>query len=90
MRILIIAIGALALPTHAHAALQDSQPEATEAEGRIHAGNRVICRRMPPPPGTRIGGRNICATEAQWERYDQETRNVLDEAFNRSKVYSNN
>lgn len=91
MRFLMIAaMGALALPGSAGAALQDSQQEAEEAEGAINSSNRVICRRMPPPPGTRIGGRNICATEAQWERYQRETRDVLDEAFNRSKVVTIN
>lgn len=37
-------------------------------------GLRVVCQRMPPPPGTRIGGRNICKTQAEWDIYHREVR----------------
>ncbi|MFN2259018.1 MAG: hypothetical protein ABR601_04185 [Parasphingopyxis sp.] len=61
------------------------QEAATEAD-EIIAANRIVCRRYPPPTGSRIGARNICLTQSQWDRLGAEQRNMLDEAFNRSKV----
>jgi len=34
----------------------------------------VLCRRIPPPPGTRLGQRNICMTRAEWDMMHDETR----------------
>lgn len=79
----IVAAG-LSVPTLANE--QNRTDRLAGIEG-INPSNRIICRRFPPPVGTRIGARNICQTQAQWERYDQEVRAVLDEAFNRSKGF---
>ena len=88
--LMVVASGAMAVPAMASAALQDNSDEAAEAEGVINSSNRIVCRRMPPPVGSRIGGRRICATEAQWSRYEDESQNLLNEVFNRSKVYTSN
>lgn len=34
----------------------------------INASTRIICRNIGPPPGSRIGARRICKTEAEWNR----------------------
>ena len=79
----ILALG-LSFPVNA---VEREPSGATAGVERLTSANRIICRRFPPPVGTRIGGRNICLTEMQWARYDQEVRATLDEAFNRSKGF---
>lgn len=37
-------------------------------------GRQIVCRRMPPPAGTRIGARNICRTQAEWDLLQQQNR----------------
>ncbi|MBC7987626.1 MAG: hypothetical protein H7X93_13315 [Sphingomonadaceae bacterium] len=39
--------------------------------------NEVQCRRIPPPPGSRLGQRNVCMTRAEWRRLEQEHRDVV-------------
>jgi hypothetical protein len=36
--------------------------------------NEVVCKRMDPPTGTRLGSRQICKTNAQWDAMHQEVR----------------
>ena len=67
-----------------------SDPVTVNAEDLINPANEIVCRRYPPPTGSRIGSRRICRTQHQWDVIDDETRTVLDEAFNRSKLGSSN
>ena len=80
---IVVALG-MAFPVNA---VEQESSDAAEGVQRLTAANRIICRRFPPPVGTRIGSRNICLTQMQWERYDEEVRATLDEAFNRSKGF---
>ena len=32
--------------------------------------DQVVCRSMPPPVGTRIGGERICKTQRGWIAYE--------------------
>ena len=50
-----------------------------EADGSNPATN-VICRQYPPPVGTRIGARNVCKTEMEWDQADAESRQVVERA----------
>lgn len=29
--------------------------------------NRVVCRKLPPPLGSRLGGRTVCMTQREWD-----------------------
>lgn len=39
--------------------------------------NAMICKSLPPATGTRIGGRRICKTQAQWDRDRQRAQDSL-------------
>lgn len=65
MRISIIgclAGSALLLAGAAHAA--DTAAAQTETTN----GNQIVCRHLPPPTGTRIGGRRVCKTAREWDQ----------------------
>jgi FtsZ-interacting cell division protein ZipA len=51
-----------------------SNPEA-DAEAAAEAekkSKKIICKKLKPPTGTRLGGRRICKTKADWEfMYEQ-------------------
>lgn len=36
--------------------------------------NETICRSEPPPSGTRLGKRRMCATRAQWDEMARSAR----------------
>ena len=59
---------------------------AAGAEGEVNASTEVICKRQPAPTGSRIGARNICKTEIEWARLEQEARNSLEEVGNRNRM----
>jgi hypothetical protein len=46
--------------------------------------DQVICRKEPPPSGTRLGARRICATRAEWDELadsgKEETKRIQDAA----------
>ncbi len=64
--------------------LQAAAPES------VSAVSEVICRRVPPPTGSRIGPRNICKTQHEWDLINREARTVVEEAQYRSKFTSGN
>lgn len=68
--ILLLALPAMALA--APAAAQDG----LDAES-FDGPNEIECRRIPPPPGTRLGQRNICKTRAEWQQLQRENRNEV-------------
>lgn len=68
------------------ASAQSSASDDNASERETNAGNRIVCRRMPPPTGTRIGPRRICKTQHEWDLMDQETRDIMENAGNRSRV----
>lgn len=53
--------------------VDESDEAATEPDTSVE----VICRRTAPPTGSRIGGRNICHTIAEWAAMDAEARMAL-------------
>lgn len=60
----------LASPVAAHM----TTPSGGTSAAPVAAGdpNEVLCRRTPPPIGTRMGARRQCATRAEWQRRDAE------------------
>lgn len=63
-----------------------TQEESASADDGVTSSTEIICRRQPAPTGSRIGGRNICKTQAQWDRINRESRDLVEEAQNRSKL----
>lgn len=73
---IVAAIG-LAAPVLAQDDEAHSPLAANQADG-TSASTRVVCRRYPPPVGTRIGARRICKTEREWQQAEAEQRYVLE------------
>ena len=64
--------------------------ESVQQEDLTNANNEVICQRIPPPTGSRIGPRRICKTQNEWDRINRESRLVVEEAQSRSKMFQGN
>lgn len=52
---------------------QTAQPDQNKASDQ----NKIICESLPPPTGTRLGGRRVCMTKAQWDRQHHEAADAL-------------
>lgn len=61
---------------------------AQDADGAVQetAKEEVICKREPPPPGSRISGKRVCLTAEQWAARETQHGDELREAQQRSAV----
>jgi hypothetical protein len=39
--------------------------------------DRMICKNEPPPTGSRVGGRRICATQREWDQMAANAQKLL-------------
>ena len=46
--------------------------------------NQTICKKMPPPPGTRLGKRQICKSRADWASEKSQIKAEMDRQQTRS------
>ena len=51
--------------------------KAEKAETAKEKRNKIICKRQPPPAGTRLGGKKVCATQAEWDLARKENEEAL-------------
>jgi len=58
-------------PTQAAPAAQ--QPAAAQSYA-----NTVVCKKFPPPVGSRIGPRKICKTQAEWDLIRLDNQEVME------------
>lgn len=68
----VVAAGLLCSPALTQSAEQASAEENRLTIPDVNVGTRIICRDPGPRPGSRIGGRRICKTEAEWNRLQSE------------------
>ena len=52
-------------------------PPASQTSTDTAYMNEIVCKKMPPPTGTRLGGRNICLTRAQWQNAEQRSQDTI-------------
>jgi hypothetical protein len=45
----------------------------------------IVCKNLPPPTGSMIGGRRVCATQAQWESQARTTEDEVQTAVHESR-----
>jgi hypothetical protein len=50
---------------------------AAPTQTAANAGDEMVCRTMPPPTGTRFGGRHICKTANQWAQEQAQAQHDL-------------
>jgi len=56
---------------------QPAQPAANQATAAQQDKEPLICHKMPPPTGTRLGGRTICLTQKQWDQQEKDSQDSL-------------
>lgn len=76
------------------AALADNQPAPTPPEpqqtttsdntaqtppAETADDQKIVCRKEPPPVGSRMGGRKVCHTVAEWRRIEAAARETTQE-----------
>lgn len=61
------AICALTVPAWAGAAETKTTPP----------GDQIVCKTLPPPTGSLIGGRHICKTEKQWKAQQKQSQDAI-------------
>jgi hypothetical protein len=45
--------------------------------------NAKVCRKLPPPTGTRLGSRRVCKTQAEWDQERFDARQAVELMQNR-------
>ena len=61
------------------AAMVQSVPAATTAvTPETDDKDKLICKRFPPPVGTRLRGRKICATAQEWKIQEEARETAMD------------
>ena len=62
------------------AAMQSTQEAATatKKEKPSDYHSKKICKKFPPPTGTRFGPRKVCRTQAQWDTEQEEKDKEMD------------
>ena len=57
----------------AAAAAEKMQREAGQADR-----NAMVCKKFPPPTGTRLRARQICKSQAEWDMIEDDTYDAVD------------
>ncbi|MDE1940312.1 MAG: hypothetical protein KGI68_14925 [Alphaproteobacteria bacterium] len=76
----ILFAAAVVVPFAMHAGDTDSTAPATRtaAQDQTSALDQVVCKRLPPPTGTRLGGKTVCQTRKQWLELEQNSQDMLE------------
>lgn len=73
---------ALWLPGLVIAAIASGPAVGQQGQTASNDGTEIVCRRSPSTTGSRLGRRNICKTQAQWDteqaQYREEVRRQQD------------
>lgn len=65
----------------------DTKPPAQQpAQDEVEASDndKVVCKKEPPPIGSRMGGKKVCRTVAEWRRIQATAKQVTDEIKGRN------
>jgi len=63
----------------AAAAMAQAAPApATQVTSETDEKDKLICKRFPPPVGTRLRGRKICATAQEWKIQEEQRDTAMD------------
>lgn len=52
--------------------------ERMQAEAGQSDRNAMVCKKFPPPTGTRLRARQICKTQAEWDLMEKDAQDTLD------------
>lgn len=68
----------LALAPLMMAAQAPSPPPSAVQKKQTTDAHKTVCKKFPPPTGSRLGDRKICKTNAEWQMVEQEIFDALD------------
>ena len=77
MKIFVAATGVLILAAPAVAQTAPAAQSAPPATAKDKDPNRIICEREDEI-GTRLGGKKVCKTAAEWQQQRQQQRETLE------------
>jgi hypothetical protein len=49
----------------------------TTTTATVDPGDEIVCHNLPPPTGTRFGGRHICKPARVWEQEQERAQHDL-------------
>jgi hypothetical protein len=81
--LVMIAAVAFAAPALAEDAVPTAVPstQAPTAQGDASVGasslDQVVCKKLAPPTGTRLGARRVCQTEREWRDLMQRSQDNI-------------
>lgn len=81
---IVLAAGFAPLLMAAYAPTLEPPPGA-KGPGEVGKAGEVVCKKFPPPAGTRIGKRQICKTQAEWDYINQQEREALENAMRKPR-----
>lgn len=55
----------------------ENEAAAAKAAEATSGSNGFVCKKLPPPVGTRIGKRQVCKTRAEWRALEQAQQDDL-------------
>lgn len=89
MRLLstVLMVGIAPLLIAAQAQTNAPASIAPGPETTVAAMDKVVCKKFPPPTGTRLRPRQICKTQVEWDLIRHEEWDALDRVQSR-KPYS--
>lgn len=58
-------------------------PPAPSQDVKVASMDKVVCKKFPPPLGSRIGPRQVCKTQSEWDLIRQEEQDALDRVQSR-------
>jgi hypothetical protein len=69
----------VAVPVWAEDPVPTAPGTAPLAQGEAVTSDldKVVCKRLPPPTGSRLGARRVCLTEREWRQERQESREFM-------------
>ncbi len=84
MRVLSTMLAAGIAPFLIAAQAPGQAPAAPEAAAKLSIIDKVVCKKFPPPTGTRMRARTICKTQVEWNLMRQEEQNALERVQGRN------
>lgn len=72
------------LPAIVIAAVAGPPAVAQEGQTVSNDATEIVCRRLAPPTGTRLGPRNVCKTQEQWDAEQAQYREEVQRQQDRS------
>jgi len=50
--------------------------------------NAVVCKRLAPETGTRLGSRTQCMTNAQWDEVTRQSQSMMHDALKAGSTFA--